>query len=83
VSLAIGSLTRNPGWKFFLPRVFSEDILDSLAKIKGRVIAESLLDEEGHLIYDELNPVLYVGDGAKRAYRYTEKVTMDYPKSFL
>lgn len=58
-------------------------ITNILAKIKGRVIAESLLDEEEHLIYDELNPVLYVGDGAKRAYRYTEKNTMDYPKSFL
>jgi flavin reductase (DIM6/NTAB) family NADH-FMN oxidoreductase RutF len=58
-------------------------ITNILAKIKGRVIADSLVNEEGHLIYEELDPVLYVGDTVKRAYRYTEKGTMDYPKSFL
>jgi len=58
-------------------------ITNILAKIKGRLIAESLLDGEEHLIYEDLDPVLYVGDSAKRAYRYTEKRTMDYPKSFL
>lgn len=59
------------------------NITNILAKIKGRVVDSSLLDEEGNLICEELNPVLYVGDGAKRAYRYTEKGTTDSPKSFL
>jgi len=58
-------------------------ITNILAKIKGRCISKDLLDEENHLIYAELDPVLYVGDSSKRAYRYVQKGTMNLSKSFL
>lgn len=58
-------------------------ITNILAKVKGRCVANELLDEEKHLIYENLDPVLYVGDSAKRAYRYTEKRTKNFSKAFL
>jgi len=58
-------------------------ITNILAKIKGRCISTDLLDESGHLIYAELDPVLYVGDSSKQVYRYTQKGTMNVSKSFL
>lgn len=59
------------------------NITNILAKIKGRIVSNELLDKEGYLVYEKLDPVLYVGDTAKRVYRYTEKGVMNVSKSFL
>lgn len=59
------------------------NITNILAKVKGRCISLELLNEEGNLIYEEFDPVLYVGDSSKRVYRYTQKGLIDDSKSFL
>jgi len=40
-----------------------------IAKVKGRYIDENL-QEDGVIIRDLINPVLYLGDGHGRSYRY-------------
>ncbi|MBS4751113.1 MULTISPECIES: flavin reductase family protein [unclassified Granulicatella] len=41
-----------------------------LATIEERWIDEECVDENGHLIHGKVNPVEFVGDSKKRAYRY-------------
>lgn len=53
------------------------------AAIKGRCVSTDLLDDEEHLIYSLLDPVLYVGDTANKTYRYTEKYKSDNSGSFI
>lgn len=66
-----------------IERDYFRGITNILAKIKGRCIAPELLDEENHLNYSEINPVLYVGDDANKVYRYVEEGTSDNAKSFI
>ncbi|QGU94166.1 flavin reductase family protein [Clostridium bovifaecis] len=66
-----------------IEREYYRGITNILAKVKGRIVSSEALDEEGKLNYVEVDPVLYVGDSAKRVYRYTEKETIDEAKSFL
>lgn len=66
-----------------IERDYYRGITNILAKVKGRMISSEILDEEKNLNYLEVDPVLYVGDNAKRVYRYTEKGTIDEAKSFL
>jgi flavin reductase (DIM6/NTAB) family NADH-FMN oxidoreductase RutF len=54
-----------------------------LAKIKGRYISSDLLDSDAQLLYSGLDPVLYVGNGNRGAYRYSEKNLMHRLRSFL
>lgn len=66
-----------------IEREYYRGITNILAKIKGRMISPEILDDENNLNYVKLDPVFYVGDNAKRVYRYTEKGTIDEAKSFL
>lgn len=50
---------------------------------KGRQLDENLLDENNHLKYSIIGPVLYLGDHACRVYRYAEKNKADKFQSFL
>ena len=45
------------------------------ARIVGRQIDEQLLDEKGYLKHEALNPLLYMGDGKARVYRYLDNQT--------
>lgn len=54
-----------------------------LAEINGRCISKDLISEDNHLKYSSLDPVTYVGNGDKCVYRYTEKNSMNDPRSFL
>lgn len=42
------------------------------ASISKRLIDDSLLDEKGHFIYRDFNPVIYEGDTRRRMYRFIE-----------
>ncbi len=48
-----------------------------IAKIKGRLIDEELL-KDGIITRESLNPVLYLGDGYKRSYRYLNNKIHDF-----
>lgn len=54
-----------------------------LAEVKGRYISSNLIGSEDELLYSSLDPVLYVGNGHRGAYRYTEKDLMHRLQSFL
>lgn len=45
-----------------------------MARIKGRLIAPELLDEQERLKPSMLDNIVYAGDGVKRGYRYLSKV---------
>jgi len=47
------------------------------------IILISFYDEEEHLVYSALDPVLYVGDNEPKVYRYTEKNKSDNLGSFI
>lgn len=48
-------------------------ITNILARIKGRVVSESYLDEKGRIKTSEFNDIIYIGDGVNRRYRYIKK----------
>ena len=48
-----------------------------IAKIKGRLINDNL-QKDGIIIRDLINPVLYLGDGHKRSYRYLNQEMHDF-----
>jgi flavin reductase (DIM6/NTAB) family NADH-FMN oxidoreductase RutF len=54
-----------------------------LAEVKGRYISSALIGNEDQFLYSALDPVLYVGNGNRGAYRYAEKNLMHRLKSFL
>ncbi|MBI6875682.1 flavin reductase family protein [Clostridium aciditolerans] len=54
-----------------------ENYSNIIAKIKGRFINEELQKDE-IIIRECLNPVLYVGDGYKRSYRYLGNKIHDF-----
>jgi flavin reductase (DIM6/NTAB) family NADH-FMN oxidoreductase RutF len=54
-----------------------------LAEVKGRYISSDLISNDNQFLYDHLDPVLYVGNGNRGAYRYTEKKLMHRLRSFL
>ncbi len=54
-----------------------------LAEIKGRCISTELISNDNQLRYSSVDPVLYVGNGEKCVYRYTEKNSMNDLKAFL
>jgi flavin reductase (DIM6/NTAB) family NADH-FMN oxidoreductase RutF len=66
-----------------IERDYYSGVTNILANIKGRCISKEYLDEQGKLKYSKLDNVLYVGDDAKRVYRYMQKGTADDAKSFL
>jgi hypothetical protein len=55
VSLTIGSLTRDPGWKFFLARVPSEDMLDSLAILESNPLTGEYPHNSMEMIVSKAN----------------------------
>lgn len=57
--------------------------LTVFAKVKGRMVREDLLDNDGHLIYGKLDVVEYLGDDHRRAYRYLEGNRYHPSRSFL
>ena len=48
-----------------------------IAKIKGRLVNDNL-QKNGMIIRDLINPVLYLGDGHKRSYRYLNNEIHDF-----
>ncbi|WP_077610358.1 flavin reductase family protein [Clostridium sp. Marseille-P2415] len=48
-------------------------ITNVLARIKGRLVAETYLDANGRLNVSEFDDILYIGDGVNRGYRYMKK----------
>ena len=48
-----------------------------IAKIKGRLIDDKL-QKDGIIIREYINPVLYLGDGHKRSYRYLNNEIHDF-----
>lgn len=55
----------------------------ALAEVKGRYISSDLIGSEEQLLYSDLDPVLYVGNGNRGAYRYTQEKLMHRLQSFL
>lgn len=53
------------------------------ARIVKRWVDDKLLDERGHLINQEFDPIIYMGDGRLRSYRYLEKGRADKSGSFI
>jgi hypothetical protein len=45
-------------------------ITNILAKIKGRLVAESYLNEAGRLNPNAFDEVLYIGDGDSKGFRF-------------
>lgn len=58
-------------------------ITNVLAEIKGRIISESLLNQNQQLDYASIDAVLYVGDDKNKMYRYTDKIKADFSRSFI
>jgi len=54
-----------------------QDYSNVIAKIKGRIINENL-QKDGTIIRDLINPILYLGDGYKRSYRYLNQEIHDF-----
>ena len=54
-----------------------EHYCNVVAKVKGRLVNQEL-QEDGILKNDSLNPVLYLGDGQKRSYRYLNDEINDF-----
>ncbi|WP_105619076.1 flavin reductase family protein [Vallitalea okinawensis] len=62
---------------------FFESYVNILAKIKGRLVSDVLLDDNNNLIYDKIDSVEYLGDDNLRVYRYLDKNKVHHSKSFL
>lgn len=48
-------------------------ITNVLGLIKGRLVSQDYLDENGRLIITEFDNIIYLGDGVNRGYRYLKK----------
>lgn len=53
------------------------------ARILRRTADENLLDEKGKFKSSEFNPLIYMGDGRERIYRYLEKGTSEKLGGFI
>jgi flavin reductase (DIM6/NTAB) family NADH-FMN oxidoreductase RutF len=69
--------------KDIIEKDYFEKYTLALAEVKGRYISSDLIDNQDQFLYDHLDPVLYVGNGNRGAYRYAEKNLIHRLRSFL
>lgn len=62
--------------------VEDENYYHMFLKIDSRMVNENLLNDREKLIYKKIDPLLYLGDGARRAYKST-KENITFSGSFL
>lgn len=69
--------------KDIIEKDYFEKYTIALAEVRGRYISSDLIGNEEQLLYSDLDPVLYVGNGNRGAYRYTQEKLIHRLRSFL